>query len=143
VALAVLATLGGLGLGTAWLLAIAVPDATDPAAWGSPPALSAAAAVLVGAGGALGAFLLGGRLLTERNGSSEPPRERLDAIVLTAFGAIAAAATALWAFGVGIGLDDRPAWLDGLMAVAAGFAALGALVCTFLVHDRAGSTGPR
>lgn len=129
-----------LALGGAFLLAVFVTGATDPAAWGTAPAIAFAVAVLAGFFASLAVALLGCRLLS---GAARRPGPSPDAVVLAFFTAIGAGAISLWAFGVGIGFDPRPAWLDPVAAIAAVAALLGALATTGMISAqlRWGSRG--
>ncbi len=46
------------------------------------------------------------------------------------------AAIAVWAFGVGIGLDPAPRWLNVVLAGAVALVLLGSLLAAVLISDR-------
>lgn len=117
----------------AFVLAVLVPDATDPAGWGTGPAILFAAAMLAGFLTSLIAALLGGRLVA---GAVGRPGSSGDALILAVFAVIGTGAIALWTFGVGIGLDPRPPWLDPLGTVATVIALAGALVTVAMISAR-------
>lgn len=133
IALAALVPLGSVAIAGALVLAVLVPGATDPAAWGTPPALVWAVAMLVGFLALSVAALLAGRLLARAAGR---PHDSPDAIVLAVVTMIGAGAIALWSFGVGMGLDPAPQWLTALSAGSLAVALLGALVAAVQVSDR-------
>ncbi len=133
IALAVSVPLGFVSLAGGLVLAVLVPGATDPAAWGTPPAIAWAAATLVGFLALSVAALLAGRILARAAGR---PHDSPDAIVLTVITVVGAGAIALWSFGVGIGLDPAPQWLTALSVGALAVALLGGLAGAVLVSDR-------
>ncbi|WP_168916683.1 hypothetical protein [Microcella flavibacter] len=133
IALAAAVPLGLLAIAGALVLAVLVPGATDPAAWGTPPAIVWAAAMLVGFLALSAAALLAGRLLA---GAAGRPHESPDAIVLAAVTVIGAGAIALWSFGVGIGLGPAPQWLSSLSAGSLAVALLAGIVAAALISDR-------
>lgn len=133
IALAAAVPLGLLAIAGALVLAVLVPGATDPAAWGTPPAIAWALAMLVGFLALSVAALLAGRLLA---GAAGRPHESPDAIVLAVVTVTGAGAIALWLFGVGIGLDPAPQWLTALTAGAVAVALLAALAAAALISGR-------
>lgn len=133
VAFAVAVSVALVAIGGAFVLAVLVPYATDPAGWGTGPAILFAAAMLAGFLASLVAALLGGRVVAGTVGRLHTSR---DALILAVFAAIAAGAIAFWAFGVGIGLDPRPSWLDPLGTVATVIALAGTFVTVVMIRDR-------
>jgi hypothetical protein len=133
VALVVALSAAVLAISGAFVLAVLVPDATDPAGWGTGPATLFATAMLAGFLASLVAALLGGRLVA---GDAGRPGASSDTLILAVFTTIGAGAIALWAFGAGIGLDPRPTWLDPIATVATVIALAGALVSVAIISDR-------
>ncbi len=133
IALIVAAALTLLALAGAFLLAVLVPEATDPAAWGTFPAVAWAAASLIGFFAASIAVLLADRLLSRIAGR---PHTSHEAIILAVFTVIGAAVVSVWAFGIGIGLDPVPTWLNVVMTGAVAVTLFGVVVALALISDR-------
>lgn len=133
VVFAVATSVAVLAIGGAFVLAVLVPDATDPAGWGTGPATLFAAAMLAGFLASLVAAILGGRLVA---GAAGRPDASRDMLILAVFATIGAGAIALWTFGLGIGLDPRPPWLDPIATVATVIALAGALVSGVMISDQ-------
>ncbi len=133
VAFAVALSVALVAIGGAFVLAVLVPEATDPAGWGTGPAILFATAMLAGFLASLVAALLGGRMVA---GAAGGPSFSRDALILAVFAVVGAGAIALWTFGAGIGLDSRPLWLDPLGIVATVIALAGALVSVAMISDR-------
>lgn len=128
-----------LAIGGAYVLAVLVPDATDPAGWGTGPAVLFATAMLAGYLASLVAALLGARVVA---GAAGRPHTSPDAVIVVVFMVIGAGAIAFWTFGVGIGLDPRPAWLDPTATVATVIALAGTLVTVAMISDRSRRGSP-
>lgn len=139
IALAAAVPLGLLAIAGALVLAVLVPGATDPTAWGTPPAIAWAAAMLVGFLALSAAALLAGRLLAAAAGR---PDESPDAVILAVLTTIGGGAIALWSFGVGIGLDPVPQWLNTLLAGSLVVTLLAVVVAGVLISDRLRRSSP-
>lgn len=133
VAFAVAISAALLAISGAFVLAVLVPDATDPAGWGTGPAILFATAMLAGLLASLVAALLGGRLVAV---AARRPGASSDTPIFVLFAAIGPGAIALWTFGVGIGLDPRPSWLDPIASIATVIALAGTLVTAAMISDR-------
>jgi membrane protein YdbS with pleckstrin-like domain len=64
------------------------------------------------------------------------PHTSHEAIILAVFMVTGAAAVSLWAFGVGIGLDPVPTWLNLVTTGAVAVTLLGVVVALALISDR-------
>lgn len=139
VAFAVALSAALLAISAAFVLAVLVPDATDPAGWGTGPAILFATAMLAGFLASLVAALLGGRVVA---GAADRPHPSSDALIIVVFAVVGAGAIAVCTFGVGIGLDPRPPWLDPLATVATVIALAGTLVTAAMISDRSRRASP-